>query len=201
TRDVIEDELVLQGVKFRFIDTAGLREAGDAVEAIGIKKTREKMTEASLIIYLFDVNTSSVEELKNTSSELDELGKPYLLIGNKIDQSADYETKFKGIENLTFISASQQQEISSLEDLLLETVNLKNFKIGDTVVTNLRHYESLLKTQEALDKTLEGIDAEVSGDFLAMDIRQALHYLGEIVGAISTDDLLDSIFSNFCIGK
>lgn len=201
TRDVIEDELIISGIKFRFIDTAGLREADNQVEAIGIEKTKEKMSEASLILYLFDVNTTSEEELKLVVEDLEKREKPYLLIGNKIDQSNDYKDKFKPFENVVYISASKQTKLSDLEDVLLETVHLKDFKTGDTVVTNLRHYESLIKTQEALDKTLEGIDAEVSGDFLAMDIRQALHYLGEIVGEISTDDLLDSIFSNFCIGK
>lgn len=201
TRDVIEDELVISGIKFRFIDTAGLREADNQVEAIGIEKTKEKMSEASLILYLFDVNTTSEEELKSVVEDLEKREKPFLLIGNKIDRLSDYQEKFKSFENVVYISASEQTKLTDLEDVLLETVHLKDFKTGDTVVTNLRHYESLIKTQEALDKTLEGIDAEVSGDFLAMDIRQALHYLGEIVGEISTDDLLDSIFSNFCIGK
>lgn len=201
TRDVIEDELTINGIKFRFIDTAGLREANDAVEAIGIKKTREKMTDASLILYLFDVETTSVDELKITRAELDELGKPYLLIGNKIDKVDEYKIKFAGFPKATYISAATQANVEDLKELLLETVNLKDFKTGDTVVTNIRHFESLINTQTALDKTLEGIDEEISGDFLAMDIRQALHHLGLIVGDITTDDLLDSIFSNFCIGK
>jgi tRNA modification GTPase len=201
TRDVIEDELTINGIKFRFIDTAGLREAKDAVEAIGIKKTREKMTEASLILYLFDVEITSVDELKLTALELDDLGKPYLLIGNKIDKVPNYQERFSSFKNMTFISAKTKINIEDLNDLLLDTVNLKDFKTGDTVVTNLRHFESLVNTQTALDKTLEGIDEEISGDFLAMDIRQALHHLGLIVGDITTDDLLESIFSNFCIGK
>ncbi len=201
TRDVIEDELIISGIKFRFIDTAGLREADNQVEAIGIQKTKEKMSEASLILYLFDVNTTSKDDLSLIADDLEQRDKPYLLIGNKIDKSENYEEKFRSFEHIIYISASKQTKLSDLQDVLLETVHLKNFKTGDTVVTNLRHYESLIKTQEALDKTLVGIDTEVSGDFLAMDIRQALHYLGEIVGEISTDDLLDSIFSNFCIGK
>ncbi len=201
TRDVIEDELTINGIKFRFIDTAGLREATDAVEAIGIKKTKEKMSEASLILYLFDVETTTADELRKTAKELDELGKPYLLIGNKIDKIADYKKKFSSFEKVIYISASVQVNVEYLTELLLETVNLKNFKTGDAVVTNIRHFESLVNTQTALDKTLEGIDEDISGDFLAMDIRQALHHLGLIVGDITTDDLLDSIFSNFCIGK
>jgi len=201
TRDVIEDELTINGIKFRFIDTAGLREAKDAVEAIGIKKTREKMSEASLILYLFDVETTTIDELQLTTLELDNLGKPYLLIGNKIDKLPDYEKRFSSFKNITYISAKTQIRIDHLNDLLLETVNLKDFKTGDTVVTNIRHFESLINTRTALDKTLEGIDEEISGDFLAMDIRQALHHLGLITGEISTDDLLESIFSNFCIGK
>ncbi len=201
TRDVIEDELIISGIKFRFIDTAGLREADNQVEAIGIQKTKEKMLEASLILYLFDVNTTSENDLSLIAEDLEQRDKPYLLIGNKIDQSENYQEKFRSFDHVIYISASKQTSLSDLEDVLLETVHLKDFKTGDTVVTNLRHFESLIKTQEALDKTLEGIDSEVSGDFLAMDIRQALHYLGEIVGEISTDDLLDSIFSNFCIGK
>ena len=200
TRDVIEDEINIEGVKFRFIDTAGLRETEDVIEAIGVAKSREKMKEASLILYLFDLHNTNIEEVEEEIKELQTLDVPYLAIGNKLDESNNAD-RFSHIENSLFISASTGQNIEELKDTLVEKVGLNNFKTGNVVVTNTRHYESLVRTKESLNKVIEGIDSGITNDFVAMDIRQSLHYLGEITGEITTDDLLETIFSKFCIGK
>ncbi len=200
TRDFIEDEINIEGIKFRFIDTAGLRHTDDTVEAIGVERTKEQMGKASLVIYLFDVNTTSRDELLEEIETLKANGKPFLLVGNKIDEGADLSV-YDGIDHLIYISASEATKIEDLKSELLKAVQLDSFHTGDTVVTNLRHYEGLLNTKESLLRVINGLADNITGDFLAMDIRQALHHLGELTGEITTDDLLDNIFSKFCIGK
>lgn len=231
TRDVIEDELFLEGIKFRFIDTAGLRDTEDTIEKIGVARTRENIKKASLVLFMYDVNEDEATR-KDTLKELklvEESGVPFIVIGNKIDLSSEYgivsmEYQVQSIENKVDCSEKQESraknqeprirssnyiEISAstglgldeLKTKLLETIESGQFKKLDTVVTNARHYESLLHTKEALDRVIVGLNEGVSGDFLAMDIRQSLHHLGLIVGEISTDDLLENIFSRFCIGK
>lgn len=201
TRDAIEDEMILGGVAFRFIDTAGLRETRDVIEAIGIERTREQMRKASLILYLFDLSVASEEEIMAEVDELEKLGIPYFKVGNKIDKADRALVSRLEKENFIFISASAKTNIQQLKDLILSRFLVKNVKQGDVLVTNLRHYHNLLQTNESLTRVLQGMDKSVTGDFLAMDIRQALHYLGEITGEITTDDLLANIFSKFCIGK
>lgn len=202
TRDFIEDELNVEGITFRFIDTAGLREATDTIEAMGVKRTREKMTQASLIIYLFDVKSTSERELIRDLEELKYLQAPFLVVGNKIDTRLDaIITTFRNIDGIIYISAKENIGIDDLKQNLLEIIQYDSFKQNDTLVTNLRHYESLRETRKSLDEVLAGMDNDVPGDLLAQDIRQSLFHLGEITGDISTDDLLDNIFSKFCIGK
>ncbi|MBX2843498.1 MAG: tRNA uridine-5-carboxymethylaminomethyl(34) synthesis GTPase MnmE [Flammeovirgaceae bacterium] len=203
TRDFIEDELVIGGVSFRFIDTAGLRHTDDKVEAIGVKRTYEKMKDASLIIYLFDVKETEVSELFDEIKNLEELNIPFLVIANKIDllEKGELPEEFSNIQHFFGISAGRKLHIDSLKKKLLEVVNLDSFKTGNTVVTNVRHYENLVNTQKALVDVINALENGVSGDFLALDIREALHFLGEITGEITTDDLLANIFSKFCIGK
>lgn len=203
TRDIIEDEIHIEGISFRFIDTAGIREAKDKIEAIGIKKTKAKMKAASIIIYLADLANESEEEIIHEKQKLDALGIPYLLVGNKTDKlNADNLKQLqKTFPEMIFISASGEINIERLKKALIHLVHLDDFKTGDTIVTNIRHIESLRNTQAALDDVMKGIDRKFTGDFLAMDIRQSLHYLGEITGEITTDDLLGNIFSKFCIGK
>ncbi len=200
TRDVIEDEVVIGGVNFRFMDTAGLRETADVVESIGVERTRERMKNASLILYLFDLAQTSIEEIHGQEKELQSLGIPYLKIGNKIDQA-----KKEVIEQLPndfiLISASAKTNLPQLKEKIVSFFQIKEIKQGDVVVTNMRHYQNLIQTNDALDRVLHGMDHGITGDFLAMDIRQALHYLGEITGQITSDDLLANIFSKFCIGK
>ena len=203
TRDFIEDELSLGGVIFRFIDTAGLRETTDTIEAIGVSRTQEKMRTASLILYLFDLSDTDLVEVHRDLNKLENLGVPYLKVGNKLDTAKDNIVKElqSNYPDMLFISAGNKENLELLKARILELVNLDKFRTGNTIVTNVRHYDSLTKTRESLLEVLGGLDRLVTNDFLAMDIRRALHYLGEITGEVTTDDLLATIFSKFCIGK
>ncbi|MFZ9236831.1 MAG: tRNA modification GTPase, partial [Algoriphagus sp.] len=203
TRDFIEDELSLGGVIFRFIDTAGLRETTDTIEAIGVSRTQEKMRTASLILYLFDLSDTDLVEVHRDLNKLENLGVPYLKVGNKLDTAKpNIINELQAIyPDMLFISAGNKGNLELLKARILELVNLNKFRTGNTIVTNVRHYDSLTKTRESLLEVLGGLDQLVTNDFLAMDIRRALHYLGEITGEVTTDDLLATIFSKFCIGK
>jgi len=201
TRDVIEDEITLGGITFRFMDTAGLRDTKDIIEAMGVSRTRERMKAASLILYVFDLSNASLDEITQEERELNALGVPYIKVGNKLDKAP--EKLLKTIENQDFIliSAASKTNLDTLKENILSRFNIHEVKQGDVLVTNLRHYQKLTETQEALNRVLSGLNSEITGDFLAMDIRQALHFLGEITGEITSDDLLENIFANFCIGK
>jgi tRNA modification GTPase len=201
TRDAIEDELILGGVNFRFIDTAGLRSTADVIEAMGVERTRAHMKKASLIIYLFDLANATQAEIDEQVHELSEQNIPVILVGNKVDKGNPELIKYLTGKDCVFISASNKTNIALLKEKILTSVQIKQVKTGDVLVTNLRHYQNLLQTNEALDRVLHSMNNNITGDFLAMDIRQSLHYLGEITGTITTDDLLDNIFSKFCIGK
>lgn len=200
TRDVIEDELNIGGVKFRFIDTAGLRDTDDRVEAIGVERAEKKMDEASLILYLFDMDTEHPEDVLLRQGELKLRNKTYLLVGNKVDKAVG---DFSDLNQEHFISISAKfgRNIEALEHRILSLTRVDNFRTGNVIVTNSRHYQSLVNTQNALNDVVKGIDLGITNDFLAQDIRHSLHYLGEITGEITTDDLLANIFSKFCIGK
>lgn len=203
TRDFIEDEISIGGVIFRFIDTAGLRETTDTIEAIGVSRTQEKMKTASLILYLFDLSDTDLVEINRDINKLENLGVPFLKVANKTDKAKENiisELKANHPDTI-FISAGQKENLEGLKLRILELVNLDKFRTGNTIITNVRHYDSLTKTRESLLDVLTGLDSQVTNDFLAMDIRRALHYLGEITGQVTTDDLLANIFSKFCIGK
>lgn len=201
TRDVIEDEMVLGGINFRFIDTAGLRETEDIIEAMGVERTRERMKKASLIIYLFDLSQATLQDITKEDEHLKELGIPYLKVGNKLDKADPALVQALEHKDFILISAATHQNIDNLKERILSHFDIRSVKTGDVMVTNLRHYQNLLQTHESLLRVLEGLTTGITGDFLAMDIRQSLHYLGEITGVITTEDLLDNIFSKFCIGK
>lgn len=201
TRDTIEDEMILGGINFRFIDTAGLRETQDVIEALGVERTRDKMKKASLIIYLVDLANTTLEDISKEIEELNTLGIPFIKVGNKLDAADHALVKKLKQEGFIFISAKHKDHIEALKEKILSLFEVANVKTGDVMVTNLRHYQNLLQTNESLTRVLEGMDTSVTGDFLAMDIRQSLHYLGEITGSITTEDLLENIFSKFCIGK
>ena len=201
TRDTIEDEINIHGVTFRFIDTAGIRDTEDVIEAKGVERTREKMKQARLIIYLFDPTQDQIAAVQSQIEEVKSLNIPFVTIINKSDLLSEGERMEYAVLNPIYISAKQGLGIEQLKDELLNQVNLSNINTEDVMVTNIRHVEALQHTQEALEKVLYGIDNPITSDFLAMDIRQALQYLGEITGTVTTDDLLENIFSKFCIGK
>lgn len=207
TRDTIEDEIVMNGINFRFIDTAGIRTTTDEIEGLGIKKSFEKIDSAAIILLLVDASSITSEQLKkdvtNIKNRIAEKNKHLIVVANKIDKSdlTATKNKFVGIENVIYTSAKELQNIEQIKEQLFDFIKNGTLQNTDVVVTNARHFEALSKANEALLKVLEGLDVNITGDFLAMDIRQALHQLGEITGEISTDDLLDNIFSKFCIGK
>ncbi|MBS1489598.1 MAG: tRNA uridine-5-carboxymethylaminomethyl(34) synthesis GTPase MnmE [Bacteroidetes bacterium] len=201
TRDVIEDEMMLGGMIFRFMDTAGLRETSDTIEAIGVGRTKETLRKASLILYVYDLSTTSPEEIEKEEDEIKKLNIPYINVGNKIDKADPALLEKINPEKFIFISASVKKNISVLKDKILSQFQIHNVKQGDVLVTNLRHYQCLQQTNEALSRVVKGMEEKIATDFLAMDIRYALHYLGEITGEITTDNLLENIFSKFCIGK
>jgi tRNA modification GTPase len=200
TRDFIEDEVEWGGISYRFIDTAGLRETKDVIEAMGVQRTREQMQKAALILYLFDLRSTTPEELAQEELSLKEMSIPYLLVGNKMDGVSAERLKSYG-RSMVPISALNKTNIDLLKENITSRFAMKDVKQGDVLVTNLRHYQNLVQTRSSLHRVISGIDGGVTGDFLAMDIRQSLHYLGEITGEITTDDLLKNIFEKFCIGK
>jgi len=201
TRDVIEDEITLGGVTFRFMDTAGLRETQDVIEALGVSRTHERMKIAALILYLFDLSNTTIEEIAIEEARLKAIGRPYIKVGNKVDKASKQLLSAINDQDFVLISASSKTNLETLKKEILSKVNIQEVKQGDVLVTNLRHYQKLTETNEALERVVTGLNSGITGDFLAMDIRQALHFLGEITGTITSDDLLENIFANFCIGK
>ena len=211
TRDTIEDELSIGGIGFRFIDTAGIRETTDTIEGLGIQKTFEKMQKAQVVLYL--LNSLKFAEEKQTISELVQLRdrfpqKPFVVVCNKMDmlndEQKDYlRTSLASIpeSDIMEISAKKKIGLEELKNKLLEFVNTGALRNNETIVTNSRHYDSLLNALEEMIRVQEGLDAGLSGDLLAIDIRQALYHFGEITGEITNDELLGNIFSQFCIGK
>lgn len=205
TRDTIEDEITIEGVLFRFIDTAGLRETNDVIESIGVSKTYEKIKQSAIVIYLFDVHEITPREL---SMILDEVrthlhDSQLLVVGNKMDVEGEESLRkeFVNYPEILFISAKEKQNIEALKKRLIHLFDNKAVNVTETIVTNARHVEALRNTNKAVIKIVEGLNSGIPGDLLAIDIRSALHSLGEITGEVTTEDLLENIFSKFCIGK
>jgi tRNA modification GTPase len=204
TRDTIEDEIVIEGVRFRFIDTAGLRKTTDNIESQGVARTYEKMKEASVVVYLFDVHELSSTELQKELDELKQHTQAELVVtGNKVDKEDIAYTKkeFSHFKDILFISAKEKLNLEELKTKLIEIFDSKSATIPETIITNARHVEALQQTFNALIRVTEGLDKKLSGELIASDIRDALHHLGLITGEVSTDDLLKNIFGRFCIGK
>jgi tRNA modification GTPase len=195
TRDTLEESLTINGLEFKLIDTAGIREAQDTIEKLGIERTFEKINQSAIVVYLYDVNETAIKEVEKDLATLNK-NAAIVIIANKADLS-----QTNVIENAILISALKKEGIEEVKTALYTTVVEEGFNLESTIVTNARHYESLIRTNEDLQKVIDGIDSGLSGDFVAMDIRQALHHLGTITGEISTDELLGNIFANFCIGK
>ncbi len=213
TRDTIEDELVIDGIGFRFIDTAGIRETKDIVESIGIQKTFEKIEQAQVVLFLIDSLQLIIENENKFKIEIEKIKnkfpqKPLVMIINKIDFLNEEQHKLLS-EKLSIInyplsisiSAKQKTGIDELKNTLLSFVNTGALRNNETIVTNSRHYDSLLKALEEIQKVKWGLDAGISSDLMAIDIRSALYFFGEITGEVTNDELLGNIFANFCIGK
>ena len=201
TRDLIEDEINIQGVNFRFIDTAGLRKTDDPIEAIGVARTYEKMKQAALIIYLFDLSHESLENIKVITQQLKNLKVPLIKVGNKIDVAPPKLLKSLQAKKFVMISAAKNLYLDKLKEKIIALLHLETVKTSSTIITNARHYESLTKSKAALEDVLAGIAGNLANELLVLPIRSALLHLGEITGEITTEDLLDNIFSKFCIGK
>ncbi len=205
TRDTIEDELIIDGVLFRFIDTAGIRNTTDVIEQIGVNKAFEVIKKSAIVIYLFDVHQLSKGDLQQELDVLKEyIGNSQLLVvGNKIDSEDIEELKkeYLSVSGIQFISAKEQLNIINLKKSLVNLFDSRSVNTTDTIVTNSRHVSSLNKAFNALIKVNEGLNTQIQSDFLALDIRYALEALGEITGQVTNDDLLGNIFSKFCIGK
>lgn len=212
TRDTIEDELVINGIGFRFIDTAGIRDTKDVVESIGIKKTFEKIEQAQVVMYLVDSIQCSVLSLESLNIEIGKIKnqfplKPVIVVLNKVDQLSQKELTNILAQLTTYnlqpisISAKNKEGIDDLKNQLLSFVNTGALRNNETIVTNTRHYDSLLKALEEIQKVTFGLNSGLSSDLMAIDIKQALYYFGEITGEVTNDELLGNIFANFCIGK
>ncbi len=204
TRDTIEDEMSIQGLRFRFIDTAGIRETDDVIEAKGVARSIEKINSSAVILYVYDASQTSLSELQTIIAEfipiLEKNNSTLFLVENKSDKNTAAPYNIEGLRHIQ-ISALLKTGMQTLENELVKLVDLAALESGQSIVSNLRHAEALQNAATALEKVLNGIDNPITSDFLAIDIKQALYHLGEITGSISTDDLLDNIFSKFCIGK
>ncbi|HNW99273.1 MAG TPA: tRNA uridine-5-carboxymethylaminomethyl(34) synthesis GTPase MnmE [Bacteroidales bacterium] len=207
TRDAIEDVMVIQGIAFRFIDTAGLREATDMIENMGIEKTYEKIEKASIVLYMFDINESSVEEIKTTITDFNKKyinqNKKLIVVANKTDILIESPKGFKDLMDLEpiFISAKRGENINILVEKLTKYASEELNNNEGNIITNSRHYESLHKAHESISRSQNALTNNSSTEFIASDIRTALHYLAEITGEVTTEEILGNIFSKFCIGK
>jgi tRNA modification GTPase len=203
TRDTIEEVINIEGVIFRLIDTAGIRsDATDIIEGLGIERSREKIQIADLVLFLFDVNEYSENDLLTIINEFKDQNKKYIIVANKIDDSSkDVSNKFPSIPNIIYISAKDKLNIHQLTSRLVEMSVEGDINTESLVITNARHYEALSKLLDALNEIKSGLQSNLTGDLLSIDIKSALHYLGVITGEITTEDQLDYIFSKFCIGK
>ncbi len=208
TRDVIEDTINLSGITFRFIDTAGIRETSDTIESLGIERTFQKLRQASIVLWVIDLTSPAkqIEELAQTIIPQTE-GKKVILVFNKSDLLSPAELEIKQellgkipVDRL-YISAKQQSNTEVLKQHLIQAAALPEVSQNDVIVTNVRHYEALTKAHEAIARVINGLEMNISGDFLSQDIRECMHYLGEITGQISNDEILGNIFGKFCIGK
>ncbi|MEK7720720.1 MAG: tRNA uridine-5-carboxymethylaminomethyl(34) synthesis GTPase MnmE [Bacteroidota bacterium] len=208
TRDVIEDVVNLDGVQFRFFDTAGLRETADTIENLGIERSYRKLEQATLVLLVLDL-TSPVEAILDRIKEIRNKIKDQklILVANKSDLVSEKvraelsSIPLKANESLVFVAAKSKENLSGLIGLMHESVSLFKIQPEDVIVTNIRHYEALTKALDAIERTIAGLESNLSGEFLSQDIRECLHYLGAITGQITTDEVLGNIFKHFCIGK
>jgi len=203
TRDSLEDEWTLGGIKFRLVDTAGLRETTDVIEALGVERTQAWVKKAQVVIYMADATSETPAGFAAGVEALGQLDIPVIKLLNKVDQISSTELAAfeESIPDLIPISAKNRDGLNDLEAALIDVIGLDQVSTNGTLVTNLRHYQQLLQTQETLEGVLDALKTGLTGDLIAQDLRYALHHLGEITGQISNDDLLKNIFGKFCIGK
>ncbi|MBN2213659.1 MAG: tRNA uridine-5-carboxymethylaminomethyl(34) synthesis GTPase MnmE [Bacteroidales bacterium] len=213
TRDFIEDTISIEGIHFRFIDTAGLRHTTDKVEKLGIERTYKKIRQASIVMLMIDPATDTdeiIRSVKDIEKQVKGTDKKLVVIINKTDllNNQDLDSLKKNIlkivdkeDKVIPLSAKKGDNLPELEKALLEIIHAENIEQNDVIVTNARHYEALKHSHEAILRVRDGLESQISGDLLAQDIRETLHYLGEITGEITTDEILGNIFKNFCIGK
>ena len=209
TRDTIEDVINIKGVSFRFIDTAGLRNTDDQIESIGISRTKEKIQQAAVVLLILDASEAMAnisESIESVKAEIDD--QQLIIVINKIDIENNRSTTIEQLDSIApktdtivNISAKLHSNIDKLVDALLAKVDLSYLSKNNVVVSNVRHFEALANAEEALERAKEGLQNQLSTDLLAMDIRQVLQFLSEIVGEVATDEILGNIFKNFCIGK
>jgi tRNA modification GTPase len=197
TRDTIEETLNINGVLFRLIDTAGIREhSADVIENLGIERSVEMMKRADVVVYLFDVNTTTEDEIHEQVALFNKEAIKYVLVGNKIDTYRQ-----KASDGVIYISAKNKDNIQQLMQALYNKVIEGEINTEGTIITNTRHYTSLQEVLKSLTDIKAGLDSHIASDLIALDIRRCLFYLGEITGEVTTEDKLDYIFSKFCIGK
>ncbi len=206
TRDVIEDTININGFSFRFIDTAGLHDTGDTIESMGIERTVEKIRQAEVILHIFDISETNSQELQQEIEEfrehLEDKSRRWILVANKTDMLESTPTMFKDLVELetVFVCAKRKENISMITDMLSRMVEKES--ISDrTIVSNTRHYEALMSALEAIEEVERAFEMQVPSDLIAIDIRRALHYLGSITGEVTTEEILGTIFGEFCIGK
>jgi len=209
TRDVIEDVVNIHGTAFRFFDTAGIRDTQDHIENLGIERSYSKLSLATVILLVVDMQNPypivkhRIDKIRKRISGDQKL----IIVANKIDSGLHETiqqmevTEIKDNEKLIFIAAKKKQNLEELIEMMIHSVNIDAVTQEDVIVTNARHFEILKNAHEAILRVLNGIDTGITGDFLAQDIRECLHYLAEITGEVGTEEVLGHIFKNFCIGK
>ena len=202
TRDSIEDSLVINGINFRFTDTAGLRDTNDVIESKGIEKTKEKINNAKILLYLFDINDTDINEIKSSLKTFKRKDLSILLVRNKTDLKIQNKKLFNDLNQfeLIEISATEKKSVKKLKKRLIREVDVLN-PYTDTIISNSRHYEALIKALKAIEEVNKGLKNNLSGDLLSVDIKRSVEFLAEITGDITNDDVLGNIFANFCIGK
>jgi tRNA modification GTPase len=205
---VIEDVVNIHGTAFRFFDTAGIRDAADEIETMGIERTFSKLRQAEIVLLVVDLTCPSPTICGMVNYIRDHIGNQHLIIvANKSDiavkETVEILRKLPLLSNedLVFISAKYQTNLDELIDRMRETLSINKVGSNDIIITNLRHYEALKKANEAISRVISGLDTGISGDFLSQDIRECLHYLSEIIGEVTDNEVLGYIFKNFCIGK
>jgi tRNA modification GTPase len=208
TRDTIEDTVVMGGTLFRFIDTAGIRQSSDTVEQMGIKRTWQAIDKASVVLWIVDVTSADTSMAHDILSHCND--KALIIILNKTDLDDDIaaRSELSEISDLlpegtpvVAISAKNDSDVEALRDLIVKTATLPNVDSDAVIVSNTRHYQALTRARDAIARAINGLDNGLSGDLLDQDIRECLHWLGEITGEVTTDDILGEIFAHFCIGK